>query len=186
MLIHVHAVKWLAATPGRHDDSDVEVHARMAVQQCHHSTPQDEEDANFTLDDGQAQASPSTATSAPAAGPVYLCLWPLPMWPSCQPAHHHWRSPAACMKRCRLCVPPPCTQLDTERAAQDREDEEIQQRLQQQREAAKADAAARSVSPPVYNRPMSPPPGSAPRTPLPPPGVEPPEFRVSIQGRYGT
>jgi hypothetical protein len=73
-------------------------------------------------------------------------------------------------------------QLDAERAAQDREDEEIQQRLQQQREAAKADAAARSVSPPVYNRPMSPPPGSAPRTPLPPPGVEPPEFRVSAKG----
>jgi hypothetical protein len=81
---------------------------------------------------------------------------------------------------CRVlpCNPPPSAQVDAERAAQDREDEEIQRRLQQQREAAKVDAA-RSVSPPVYNRPMSPPPGSAPRTPLPPPGVEPPEFRVS-------
>lgn len=70
-------------------------------------------------------------------------------------------------------------QSDAEREAQDREDEEIQQRLQRQREAAAANLS-RAVSPPVHNRPMSPPPGSAPRTPLPPPGVEPPEFRVSM------
>jgi hypothetical protein len=56
----------------RHDDGDVKVHARMAVQQCHHSMPQDEEDANFTLDDGQAPAPPGGPSSAPAAGQVSL------------------------------------------------------------------------------------------------------------------
>ena len=62
--------KVLIRNISRHDGSDVKV--RLSAQQCPHSMPQDEEDANFTLDDGQAVAPPSAPTSAPAAGQVWL------------------------------------------------------------------------------------------------------------------
>ena len=58
-----------------HDGSDVSILSETSKEQCHCSTPQDEEDANFTLDDGQAQAPPSALTSAPADGQVS----PVPM-----------------------------------------------------------------------------------------------------------
>mmetsp|Transcript_11810 Transcript_11810/g.35374 ORF Transcript_11810/g.35374 Transcript_11810/m.35374 type:complete len:255 (+) Transcript_11810:214-978(+) len=79
-------------------------------------------------------------------------------------------------------APEPSMQADSsslqagdDRAAQDREDEAIQARLRATLGAPPQ--APPDAAPSLSERPMSPPRGAAPRIPLPPPGVEPEEFK---------
>lgn len=68
-------------------------------------------------------------------------------------------------------------QAAEERAVQNRRDEEIQVRLKATLGGSREGSPG--AAPPLSERPMSPPRGAAPRIALPPPGIEPDEFKVA-------